>query len=244
VQRQYSGTLGKRANLKLGVSVNAVTEHASCPLDWRLFLPQRWDEAAMATRRAACHLPEQVHHRPKWQLVVDLLDELAGWELGPPVLLATITAAPVVTMDTNQRVVAAARAALGRLGLHRQVRVVHGDGYHGWPAGAPYDRIIVTCGCVGLSPRWLPQLAPGGLALVPVAHGGLHPIVAAWRDGPAVQGRLALGADFMRAAGPSESPAGPAARRLPGPAGGPPRTGRTGRHGRRAGLNVVFSVTP
>ncbi|HZD00164.1 MAG TPA: transposase, partial [Actinomycetes bacterium] len=31
VQRQYSGTLGKRANLKLGVSVNAVTEHASCP---------------------------------------------------------------------------------------------------------------------------------------------------------------------------------------------------------------------
>jgi SRSO17 transposase len=88
VQRQYSGTLGKRANCQLGVSVNAITERASCPLDWRLFLPQRWDEAAMATRRAACHLPERVHHRPKWQLVVDMLDELAGWDLGPPVLLA------------------------------------------------------------------------------------------------------------------------------------------------------------
>ena len=88
VQRQYSGTLGKTANCQLGVSVNAVTEHASCPLDWRLFLPERWDEAAMAARRAACHLPEGVHHRPKWQLVLDLLDELAGWDLRPPVLLA------------------------------------------------------------------------------------------------------------------------------------------------------------
>ena len=88
VQRQYSGTLGKTANCQLGVSVNAITEHASCPLDWRLFVPESWDEAAMATRRAACHLPEQVHHRPKWQLVLDMLDELAGWDLHPPVLLA------------------------------------------------------------------------------------------------------------------------------------------------------------
>ena len=88
VQRQYSGTLGKRANCQLGVSVDAVTEQASCPLDWRLFVPERWDEAAMAARRAACQLPEGVHHRPKWQLVLDMLDELAGWDLVPPVLLA------------------------------------------------------------------------------------------------------------------------------------------------------------
>jgi SRSO17 transposase len=88
VQRQYSGTLGKRANCQLGVSVNAITEHASCPLDWRLFVPERWDEDVMATRRAACHLPERVHHRPKWQLVLDMLDELGGWGLWPPVLLA------------------------------------------------------------------------------------------------------------------------------------------------------------
>jgi SRSO17 transposase len=88
VQRQYSGTLGKTANCQLGVSVDAITEQASCPLDWRLFLPAGWDESAMATRRAACHLPEGVHHRPKWQLVLDMLDELAGWQLHPPVLLA------------------------------------------------------------------------------------------------------------------------------------------------------------
>jgi SRSO17 transposase len=88
VQRQYSGTLGKTANCQLGVSVNAVTEHASCPLDWRLFVPQSWAEEAMAARRTACRLPEQIHHRPKWQLVLDMLDELGGWDLHPPVLLA------------------------------------------------------------------------------------------------------------------------------------------------------------
>jgi SRSO17 transposase len=70
------------------VSVNAVTEQASCPLDWRLFVPESWDEAAMAERRAACHLPEHVHHRPKWQLVLDMADELDQWGLAPPVLVA------------------------------------------------------------------------------------------------------------------------------------------------------------
>lgn len=59
--------------------VGAVTEHASCLLDWRLFLSERWDDAAMAAQRAACHLPEHVHHRPNWQPVVHMLDELAGW---------------------------------------------------------------------------------------------------------------------------------------------------------------------
>jgi SRSO17 transposase len=88
VQRQYSGTLGKTANCQLGVSVNAVNEQASCPLDWRLFVPESWDEDAMATRRVACHLPDDVHHRPKWQLVLDMLDELAGWDLHPPALVA------------------------------------------------------------------------------------------------------------------------------------------------------------
>jgi SRSO17 transposase len=55
VARQYSGTLGKVANCQIGVSVHAVTDTASCPLDWRLFLPESWDEAkaAPAAVRAA-----------------------------------------------------------------------------------------------------------------------------------------------------------------------------------------------
>src|SRR5213083_2936688 len=43
VARQYSGTLGKVGNCQIGVSVSAATDEASCPLDWRLFLPEEWD---------------------------------------------------------------------------------------------------------------------------------------------------------------------------------------------------------
>jgi SRSO17 transposase len=55
VARQYSGTLGKVANCQIGVSVHAVTDVASCPLDWRLFLPESWDvsKAGPAAVKAA-----------------------------------------------------------------------------------------------------------------------------------------------------------------------------------------------
>ncbi|MGH8240520.1 MAG: IS701 family transposase [Steroidobacteraceae bacterium] len=86
VARQYSGTLGKVANCQIGVSVNAVTDHASCPLDWRLFLPEEWD--ADAERRAGAHLPVEERHRPKWRLALEMLDELRGWGLEPPPIIA------------------------------------------------------------------------------------------------------------------------------------------------------------
>jgi SRSO17 transposase len=84
VAPQSCGALGKVANCQVGVSVHAVTDAASCPLDWRLFLPQEWD--ADIERRRKAHVPAGERHRPKWQLA--LLDELAAWGLAPPVILA------------------------------------------------------------------------------------------------------------------------------------------------------------
>ena len=97
VARQYSGTLGKVANCQIGVSVHAVTDAASCPLSWRLFLPTGWDDAyaaipeaaaAIRARRAAAAIPDDARHREKWRTALDMLDELAGWGLAPPVLVA------------------------------------------------------------------------------------------------------------------------------------------------------------
>ena len=85
VARQYSGTLGKVANCQVGVSIHAATDQASCPINWRLFLPESWD--GDAARRRAAHVPERVGHRPKGQLVLDMLDELAAWDLAPPVVV-------------------------------------------------------------------------------------------------------------------------------------------------------------
>jgi SRSO17 transposase len=96
VARQYSGTLGKVGNCQIGVSVSAVTDAASCPLSWRLFVPERWDDARAATpeaaaviqsRRVRAGIPDSVRHREKWRLALDMLDELAGWGLAPPVVV-------------------------------------------------------------------------------------------------------------------------------------------------------------
>lgn len=86
VARQYSGALGKVANCQIGVTVNAVSDAASCPLDWQLFLPEAWDEDAERRKRA--HLPAGERHRPKWQLALELLDELRSWGLEAPPILA------------------------------------------------------------------------------------------------------------------------------------------------------------
>ena len=86
VAPQYCGALGKVANCQVGVSVHAATDRASCPLDWRLFLPEEWDDDVERRRKA--HVPQGERHRPKWQLALELLDELAGWGLVPPVVLA------------------------------------------------------------------------------------------------------------------------------------------------------------
>ncbi|MFJ1625803.1 IS701 family transposase [Streptomyces sp. NPDC088190] len=88
VARQYSGTLGKVGNCQIGVSVHAASDTASCPLSWRLFLPGSWDRPEAADRRARCRIPEDEHHRPKWQLALDMLDELAALGLRPAVLVA------------------------------------------------------------------------------------------------------------------------------------------------------------
>ena len=86
VAPQYCGALGKVANCQVGVSVHAVTDQASCPLDWRLFLPESWDTDSERRRKA--HVPDRERHRPKWRLALELLDELIGWGLVPPVVLA------------------------------------------------------------------------------------------------------------------------------------------------------------
>jgi SRSO17 transposase len=79
VAHQYCGALGKTANCQVLVSVNAASDRASCPLGWRLFLPQAWD--ADQDRRERARIPEDVRHVPKWQLALKILDELLGWGL-------------------------------------------------------------------------------------------------------------------------------------------------------------------
>ncbi|MBA2285930.1 MAG: methyltransferase domain-containing protein [Ktedonobacteraceae bacterium] len=73
----------------------------------------------------------------------------------------------VVTVDIDDDLVRDARAHLAAAGFER-VQVVCGDGGLGYPAAAPYDRIILTARTWDIAPAWYAQLRPGGRLLLPL----------------------------------------------------------------------------
>ncbi|MFD8705907.1 protein-L-isoaspartate O-methyltransferase [Kitasatospora sp. NPDC059648] len=84
----------------------------------------------------------------------------------------------VVSVHSTLADVEAVRASLGPRGRSADaVDAQVGDLFEGRPDAAPYDLVVVTAGVRGISPRWLDQLAPGGVVVAPIALGGLHPWV-------------------------------------------------------------------
>src|ERR1700735_647333 len=85
VKRQYSGTLGKRGNCQIGVSVHAVGARGTVPLGWALYLPEDWCEDPVRRRKAK--IPDQIVFKTKSELGVELVERAAGWAvLRAPVL--------------------------------------------------------------------------------------------------------------------------------------------------------------
>ncbi|MGW1801232.1 IS701 family transposase [Streptomyces sp. NPDC001984] len=80
------------------MSVNLVSDRASSAVNWRLFIPDSWDDTsadgdrllaeAIRRRRQRAGIPSEVRHREKWRLALDMLDETRNeWELpGLPVV--------------------------------------------------------------------------------------------------------------------------------------------------------------
>jgi SRSO17 transposase len=169
VARQYSGTLGKTGNCQIAVSVHAVTDTASCPLSWRLFLPESWDGPAMAQRRARCAIPADQHHRPKWRLAIEILDELAALGLGPAVLAA----------DADYGSNARFRAALTERGLAFVVQVTGALTAH------PATARPTAPAYAGHGPRPLPRYRdrPVSLRVHVLAAGRAHTQTVTWRHG-------------------------------------------------------------
>jgi SRSO17 transposase len=183
VARQYSGTLGKVANCQIGVSVHAVTDAASCPLNWRLFLPAGWDDAeaadeqaaaAIRVRRARAGIPEAVRHRPKWRLALDMLAELADWGLVPPVVVA----------DAGYGTNAEFRAGIAALGSCSVVQV-EGD-LTAHPAEATAE--LTPYSGRGPHPKPRYRTKPVGLREHALAAGRDATVALTWRDGS--RGRL------------------------------------------------------
>ena len=96
VARQYSGTLGKIGNCQIGVSIHVATDAASCPVNWRLFIPESWDDTRADTqedavgiqaRRERARLPDTARNQTKWSMGLEMVDQLISWGLTPPTLV-------------------------------------------------------------------------------------------------------------------------------------------------------------
>jgi protein-L-isoaspartate(D-aspartate) O-methyltransferase len=73
----------------------------------------------------------------------------------------------VYTVEIVHALAEKANDRLQRLN-YRNVQVKSADGYYGWKAYAPFDRIIVTAAATLVPPPLLKQLKPGGKMCIPV----------------------------------------------------------------------------
>jgi len=111
VARQYCGALGKIANCQVAVSLHWSTAQMSCPLLWRLYLPEAW--LTEPERRVAGKIPDAIQYQSKNELALGLVDQALAWDL--PRL-------PVVA-DSAYGNDFSFRAALRQRGLHYAVAV-------------------------------------------------------------------------------------------------------------------------
>src|SRR3989440_648835 len=179
VARQYSGTLGKTANCQIGVSVHLVNEGASCAADWRLFCPESWDDAALADpvagagaarRRERAGIPDEVRHREKWRLALDMIGEMTGPGGWGVLDLATAAGGsrPVVAADIGYGDNALFRQELTAAGWQYAVAIKGGTTAHDGgavPQARPY-------GGLGPPPQPPHPGPPAAVRPLALAHAG------------------------------------------------------------------------
>ena len=73
------------------------------------------------------------------------------------------------TIERHKPLLADAEARFRELRINNIV-ALHGDGWAGWPAQAPFDRIIVTAAPDEVPAALVEQLAVGGLLVLPVGR--------------------------------------------------------------------------
>src|SRR5262249_12740022 len=77
--------------------------------------------------------------------------------------------ADVYTIEIVEPLATTAEATLQRLG-YKNVHLMVGDGYRGWPEEAPFDAIIVTCAPGKVPQPLVDQLKDDGRMLIPVGE--------------------------------------------------------------------------
>jgi len=61
--------------------------------------------------------------------------------------------------------------------LSLSIACSYGDGYKGWNEFAPFDRILITCGCLEVPNELLNQLKVGGILVAPVGDNEIQEMI-------------------------------------------------------------------
>lgn len=167
VAHQYCGALGKTANCQVLVSVNAASDRASCPLGWRLFIPESWDQDEV--RRTRARIPAEVRHVAKWRLALEIIDQLIAWGLPRRVVQA----------DGGYGDITGFRTGLEDRDLEYVVQV------KGVTSVQPADAVPVAPGYRGLGRPPVPRYPakPTSLKALVLATGPEHVHTVGWREG-------------------------------------------------------------
>lgn len=109
-------------------------------------------------------------------LMTQLLDVKEGEKIleigtgsGYQASIISLLGGMVYTLERHETLCNKTRNLLEQLGM-QNIKIILGDGYSGFPAAAPYDKIIVTAGAPSIPKHLLDQLTTGGMLVIPVGE--------------------------------------------------------------------------
>jgi SRSO17 transposase len=77
VQRQYSGTLGRKDNCQVATSLHLAGEQASVCIATRLYLPESWTDDRRRCGKAG--VPDEISFKTKLEIALELIDDAHRW---------------------------------------------------------------------------------------------------------------------------------------------------------------------
>ena len=208
-----------------GAIHDPAVEQAMLSVPRHLFLPRsplaeayeniavatRWEQGAAVSSvsqpEIVAMMLEQLHLTPGMRVLE--IGAGAGYNAA---LLAELVgpAGSVTSIELDAELAGEAAAHLAAAGYSpARARVIAGDGWGGWPEGAPWDRIEATVGVWDISPAWVEQLAEGGVLLAPLWLGVTDVSVALRKRAGALRSESWALCGFvrLRGAGAGQPPA-------------------------------------